>query len=143
MPLNPEQQAALNDRMRNGHAQTINETLGIQLTDFDVDTGTITGTIKVSPANIQPYGILHGGASVVLAETLGSAGSAMLVFPDGKQAFGLEVNANHIRPAQQGDTITGVATLEHRGRTTHVWTIRLTNPAGKLTCLAKLTVAIR
>ena len=143
MPLSEEQRATINEKLLGEQPATINTALGIEFTDFDIDAKTVTGTMPVNQNTVQPYGVLHGGASVVLAESLGSAGSAMLVMDECKRAFGLEVNANHVRPVAKGDTVTGVATLEHAGRTIHVWTIRITNSAGKLTCLAKLTVAIR
>lgn len=120
---------------------SINDTLGIEF--VEVTEGRVVGTMPVNQHSIQPYGILHGGASVVLAESIGSLGSAVLAMAEGKQAVGVEVNANHLRPVQNGDTVTATATLAHRGRTLHVWDIRLENSAGKPTCLCRLTVALR
>ena len=90
----------------------------------------------------QIFGILHGGASVVLAETLGSVAS-MLALPDPQKqrAVGLEINANHVRSVKEG-WVYGRVTPLHVGRTTHVWDIRITNEADKLVCVSRLTVAI-
>jgi len=88
----------------------------------------------------QPYGILHGGVSVVLAETLGSCGAAYSV-PPGHRAVGLDINANHIKSTSSG-WVTGIARPVHRGRTTHVWHIDMHNDAGELTCVSRITMAI-
>ena len=88
----------------------------------------------------QPYGLLHGGVSVVLAETLGSCAAAFCV-PPGFRVVGLEVNANHLRPVASG-WVTGTARPIHVGRSTQVWQIELANEAGDLTCLSRLTVAV-
>src|SRR5882757_207708 len=89
----------------------------------------------------QPYGLLHGGASATLAETLGSVASAYVI--DMKQYYcvGLEINANHIRPAREG-FVYGTAIPLHLGRTTHVWDIRIYDAQEKLVCVSRLTVAI-
>lgn len=89
----------------------------------------------------QPYGILHGGASVVLAESLGSVASNMIIDNAKYIGVGLEINANHLRPVSSG-VVTGKCTPIHIGAKTHVWDIRVTNEKGKLVCVSRLTVAI-
>ena len=89
----------------------------------------------------QPYGLLHGGASVVLAETLGSSAGNLCVDMTAQMCVGLEINANHLRPKREGQ-LTGVATPIHRGRTTHVWDIRISDENGKLVCVSRCTVAV-
>jgi len=88
----------------------------------------------------QPYGILHGGVSVVLAETLGSCGAAFAC-PPGHKAVGLDINANHLRSTTSG-WVTGVARPVHIGRSTHVWQVELSNEQGQLTCISRITMAI-
>jgi 1,4-dihydroxy-2-naphthoyl-CoA hydrolase len=89
----------------------------------------------------QPYGILHGGASVVLTETLGSVASNMVLDTNFKMGVGLEVNANHLRPVKSG-LVTGICTPIHIGGKTHVWDIKLYNDKGKITCISRLTIAV-
>jgi 1,4-dihydroxy-2-naphthoyl-CoA hydrolase len=89
----------------------------------------------------QPYGILHGGASVVLAESLGSVASNMVINSDKYIGVGLEVNANHLRPVKSG-FVTGICTPIHIGGKTHVWDIKLYDDRGKMNCISRLTVAI-
>jgi 1,4-dihydroxy-2-naphthoyl-CoA hydrolase len=88
----------------------------------------------------QPFGRLHGGASVVLAETVASVAGAMAV-PDGKVTVGLDINANHVRAARDG-YVHATAKAEQLGRTTQVWTIRIEDDAGKLICLSRMTAAV-
>lgn len=127
--------AALNAR----NADDINGHLGIELTAHGPDW--LEGRIPVDRRTRQPYGILHGGASVVLAETLGSLASAMCIDTEKFFCVGQEVNANHLRSAREG-WVTGVARPFHLGRTSMVWGIELTDEAGKRTCIARLTVAV-
>ncbi len=89
----------------------------------------------------QPYGLLHGGASCVLAETLGSVASALIVDPEKYICVGLEINANHIRSAREG-FVTGTCTPIHIGASTHVWDIRIHDEKEKLICVSRLTVAV-
>ena len=89
----------------------------------------------------QPYGLLHGGASVALAETLGSTGAALSVDPDRFYVVGIEINANHVRGVKDG-YVTGIARPLHRGRTTQIWEIQITDNAGKLVCISRITLAI-
>ncbi|QRR01639.1 hotdog fold thioesterase [Dyadobacter sandarakinus] len=119
---------------------TIAHRIGIEFTEITSDY--LIARMPVDARTHQPFGILHGGASVVLAETLGSIAS-YLVLPDpSKQhAVGLEINANHLRPVREG-FVYGKVTAIHVGRTTHIWDIRITNEEQKLVCISRLTVAI-
>jgi uncharacterized protein (TIGR00369 family) len=112
--------------------------LGIEFVEFGEDF--LSARVPVDERTRQPYGLLHGGVSVVLAETLGSMGAA-LASPDGYRAVGLDINANHLRAATSG-WVTGTARPVHIGRTTHVWQIELRNEAGELTCVSRITMAI-
>lgn len=118
---------------------TIHETLGIELTA--ITDNSISGRMPVDHRTKQPAGILHGGASVVLAESLGSIASSFIVDPEKFYVVGLDVNANHLRPASSG-WVYGTAQPVHVGRKTHVWSISITNEAGKLVCMARLTMAV-
>ena len=113
--------------------------LGIQLTEFT--DHSLTGTMPVNEKTHQPAGILHGGASVVLAETLGSVASYLCIDPKKHIAVGLEVNANHLRSVSTGQ-VTGICEPLHIGGKTHVWDIRIYNSQKKLCCISRLTVAI-
>lgn len=97
--------------------------------------------MPVNTKTHQPWGILHGGASVVLAETLGSYASTFIVDTEKYAAVGLEINANHLRPVSDGE-VTGICEPFHIGRKTHVWSIKIVNRENKLVCISRLTVAI-
>ena len=112
--------------------------LGIEITDMGDDF--LRGRVPVDDRTKQPFGLLHGGVSVVLAETLGSIG-AYYASPEGLRAVGLDINANHVRAATSG-WVTGTARPVHIGRTTHVWQIDMSNEAGELTCVSRITMAI-
>ncbi len=118
--------------------RTLMEAIDIRITDIGDDH--LTGTMPVDDRTRQPYGILHGGASVALAETLGST-AAMLCCENGMAAVGLDINANHLRPVREG-TVTGTARPLHVGRSTQVWEIRIENDARELVCVARLTMAV-
>jgi uncharacterized protein (TIGR00369 family) len=107
-----------------------------------VETGPerVTATMPVTPRHHQPFGVLHGGVSVVLAETAASIG-AYLAAPDGHTAVGMEVNANHVRSVQKG-RLAAVATPLHTGRTTHVWDVKIHHEGEKLVCISRCTLAI-
>lgn len=120
------------------HHQTAVEQLGIQF--LEVGDDWIRGRVPVDTRTRQPYGILHGGVSVVLAETLGSCGAAFACAA-GQRAVGLEINANHLRSTTAG-WVTGTARPLHIGRSTHVWHIELANEQGQLTCVSRLTMSI-
>lgn len=126
--------AALNKTSDN----TLISHLGIQYTDFDENS--ITARMPVDSRTHQPFGLLHGGASVVLAETLGSL-AANLCVDDLKYCVGLEINANHIRSVRCGEVV-GVATPLHLGKTTQVWQIQISDEEGRLVCSSRHTVAV-
>ena len=117
---------------------TANEHLGMEFTEVGDDF--ITARVPVDHRTIQPYGFIHGGVSVALAETLGSCGAAFSI-PEGYRTVGLDINANHLKSASSG-WVTGTARPVHMGRTTHVWAIELKNDAGELTCVSRITMAI-
>ena len=118
---------------------TIAEAIGLEL--LEVQHGRVVGRIPVDARTHQPYGQLHGGASVVLAETLGSVGSHFIASAQGKAAVGIEVNANHLRSVRSG-WVTGTATLQHEGGRLHVWTIDLRDEADRAICTSRLTVML-
>jgi 1,4-dihydroxy-2-naphthoyl-CoA hydrolase len=113
--------------------------LGIRFTGRGDDW--LEATMPVDRRTHQPFGRLHGGASVALAETVASMAGAMTVDPAEKVVVGLEINANHIRPVRDG-LVTARAKAEAIGRTTQVWTIRITDERGKLVCLSRITLAV-
>jgi uncharacterized protein (TIGR00369 family) len=124
----------------NSHREgSIWEALDIKL--VSAEKGKIVATMTIGPNNRQQLGYLHGGASVVLAESLASIGSALIIDQTRQMAFGLEINANHVRPKRDG-TVTGVAELIARGRTTHVWDIKINDERNKLICVSRCTIAI-
>ena len=118
---------------------TIADAIGLEV--LTVEAEQVTGRMPVDARTHQPYGLLHGGASVVLAETLGSVGSHFLVADQGKAAVGIEVNANHIRGVRSG-WVHGEAKLIHRGGKMHVWNIEIKDDKGRLICTSRLTVMI-
>jgi uncharacterized protein (TIGR00369 family) len=129
----------LNDIGKEFGKGTISEVLGIEIIEIKDDC--VKGKMPVDSRTHQPYGMLHGGASVVLAETLGSIGSHCLVKDDGKAAVGIEVNANHVKGIREG-WVYGEAKIVHRGGKLHVWSIEIKNEAGELICTSRLTVMI-
>ena len=118
---------------------TLIEHLGIVFTAAGEDW--LQATMPVEPRTRQPYGLLHGGASVVLAETLGSSAGNLCLDTREQMAVGLEINANHLRAVREG-SVTGTAKALHVGRSTQVWEIRIENEAGKLVCISRLTLAV-
>ncbi len=114
--------------------------LGIEITDVGDDY--ITGRMPVNEKTKQPLGLLHGGASCVLAETLGSIGGAFTVDLSQQKVLGLTLNVNHLRSAT-GGFVTGTATPVHLGATTQVWEIKIVNEQQKLVCIGRLTLAVR
>jgi 1,4-dihydroxy-2-naphthoyl-CoA hydrolase len=127
---------AMNGKMNSG---TIVEHLGIKITEVGDDF--LTGTMPADARTFQPYGVVHGGANVVLAETLGSIAGAHVIDFATTKCLGQEVSASHLRPVSSG-LVTGTARPIHLGRRSHIWEIRLEDDRGKLTCLSKLTLAI-
>lgn len=121
-------------------ANTINEALGIEFTEAGDDY--LTARMPVDKRTKQPMGLLHGGASVVLAETLGSVASTLLIEDISKEsAVGLEINANHLRAVKSG-YVYGTVTAIKIGRRTHIWQIRIRNEEGKDSCISRLTCMI-
>jgi 1,4-dihydroxy-2-naphthoyl-CoA hydrolase len=118
---------------------TLGEVLGIEFTAVGDDW--IEATMPVDHRTKQPAGLLHGGASVALAETLGSVASVLNIDPAKQSVVGLEINANHIRSMRDGK-VTGRVRAIHLGRTTHLWEIQITDGAGKLVCVSRLTVMV-
>lgn len=118
---------------------TLGETLGMEFIEIGPDF--IKASMPVDHRTKQPYGLLHGGASVALAETLGSIGSALITDSSKYLCVGLEINANHLRSVRQG-FVYGTAKPIHIGGKTHVWEIRIEDEAQKLICISRLTVAI-
>lgn len=118
---------------------TMGELLGIEWTE--IGDNFLKATMPVDNRTRQPYGLLHGGASCTLAETIGSVASAMVVDHDRFACVGLEINANHVRSAREG-FVTGVASPLHLGANTHVWDVRIYDQLEKLLCVSRLTVAV-
>jgi len=118
---------------------TLMQALGIEITS--ITETSLIGTMPVDHRTHQPMGFLHGGASVALAETLGSMASWMTI-DDSKTTFGMDIQANHIRPVQSG-IVTGEAVLVHAGKTTQIWDINITNDDKKLVCVSRITMAIK
>lgn len=118
---------------------TLNEALGIELTE--VTENSLKGKMPVDHRTQQPAGVLHGGASVAFAETLASWAGHMVVDPAQFHAVGLDINANHVRPALPG-WVYGEAKPAALGKTIHVWEVRITNEEGKLVCISRCTMAV-
>ncbi|MDR6841690.1 hotdog fold thioesterase [Pseudoxanthomonas sacheonensis] len=132
---NPVDIDALNARVRGSMV----ENLGILIIEAGDDW--LRGTMPVDARTKQPYGLLHGGASVALAETLGSMAGGLCVDSATEAVVGLEINANHLRAVREGMVI-GTARALHVGRSTHVWEIRIENEAGKPVCISRITLAV-
>ena len=118
---------------------TLVEHLGIEFTAVGEDF--LEASMPVDFRTVQPYGLLHGGASVVLAETLGSLASSLTIDPDYQICVGLEINANHIKSVREGKVI-GKANPIHLGKSTQVWEIKIHTESGQLCCISRITMAI-
>ncbi len=118
---------------------TLVDHLGIEF--LEIGDNYITAKMPVDHRTVQPMGLLHGGASVVLAETLGSVASSIIADRNKSYGVGLEINANHLKSARDG-FVTGKVTPIHIGRKTHVWDIKIYNNNNDLICVSRLTVAI-
>jgi 1,4-dihydroxy-2-naphthoyl-CoA hydrolase len=124
----------------NGYQQqTLVSRLGIRYTEIGEDY--LKAVMPVDERTKQPAGILHGGASVALAETLGSTGANLVVDRDQKLCVGLEINANHVRAMREGE-VTGTARPLHRGGTTQIWEIRISDAKDRLVCVSRITLAV-
>ena len=127
------------EQVNSMNKNTILETLGIEITEKGSDF--LVGKMPVDSRTVQPMRILHGGANVVLAETLGSIASLMIINPEEEISVGLDVNANHIRSVKSG-WVKGTAKPISIGRKIHVWEIKITDEEDRLTCVSRLTVSI-
>lgn len=120
---------------------TLNNALGIEFTEIGPDF--LVASMPVNANTVQPFRILHGGASVALAETLGSVASTICIEDIARQtAVGLEINANHLKSVPEGGKVFGTVKPIRVGRTVHVWQIEIHNEKGELVCISRLTVAI-
>jgi 1,4-dihydroxy-2-naphthoyl-CoA hydrolase len=118
---------------------TLGQTLSMAITDIGPDH--LTGTMPVDERTFQTFQLLHGGASVALAETLGSIAANLVVDRDRQRCVGQEINANHVRGMRRG-VVTGTARPLHLGRSSHVWDIRIVDESGRLVCVSRLTMAV-
>lgn len=118
-----------------------NMTSFLEITAVDISDNALVATMPVTDRVKQPYGLLHGGASVVLAESVGSVASALIVNLEKFMVVGMEVNANHIRAVKDG-IVTATCTPLHIGASSHVWEIKIRNEQDKLVCISRLTVAV-
>lgn len=134
--FNPEMTVAAINRMSE---QTLAANLGIEFTEVGADF--MCAQMPVDRRTLQPYGLLHGGASLVLAETMGSVASTALIDLATQAAVGLEINGNHLRPVEDGVVIGTVRPI-HLGRRTHVWDIRIEDEEGRLVNVSRLTMMI-
>jgi 1,4-dihydroxy-2-naphthoyl-CoA hydrolase len=128
------------EKLNQFSTNTMNELLGIRITELGENY--IKATMPVDKRTHQAYGILHGGASAALAETLGSIGSVIIVDPEQYICVGIEINANHIRSVREG-FVTGTAIPLHLGASSHVWEIRIVDKNEKLVCVSRLTVFVK
>ena len=126
---------ALRDRVNSGMAKA----LGIKLTTLTPDL--VVATMPVDERTRQPFGLLHGGASAALAETVASLGAWMNIDAETQAAVGVELNSNHLRSKREG-LVTATATPLHKGRSTHVWDVRINDEAGRLVCASRCTLVI-
>lgn len=132
-------QEATPERLNSFSKNTLVEHLGIEITE--IKERSIIGKMPVDDRTRQPLGLLHGGASVVLAETLGSIGATMLLDLKKQYAVGLEINANHIKAVKEGN-VYGEATAIHIGSKTQVWEIKIKDEQERLVCISRITMAI-
>ncbi len=120
---------------------TLVEHLGIEFVDIAADA--LRARLEVRAQTAQRLGFLHGGASLALAETVGSLASQMCIDRERYASIGLDINANHVRPVAKGEHVVATARPQHLGRQTHIWEIRIETRAGKLVCIARLTTSIQ
>ena len=125
---------------RDQHDRTLPGLLGIRLVEIGPDF--LRAEMPVDERHVQPFGILHGGASVVLAETIGSVCGAMAA-PEGQGCVGVEVNANHLAPVRKGDVVTAECRPLRLGRALQVWQTEIRRGDGRLICVSRLTTAVR
>ena len=126
-------------RINHSIQNTMTSTIGIEITDLGADF--ICGRMPVDERTAQPFGLLHGGASVTLAETLGSIGGGIKVFSNNESVVGIEINANHLKSAKEG-WVYGKAVPVRIGKKIQVWEIKITNKQDDLICISRLTLAV-
>lgn len=127
------------ERMNAWNRDTLCEHLGMRITEVGEDW--LRGTMPVDQRTRQPFGLLHGGASVALAESLGSLAGNLCLDPAREIAVGLDINANHVRGVTEGE-VSGTARALHVGRSTQVWEIRIVDARDRLVCISRLTLAV-
>jgi len=127
------------EQLREFSRETLADTIGIRVTEIGQDY--LRATMPVSPRTHQPMGVLHGGASVALAETVGSVAATLCVDRDKYVCLGQEINANHLRPVSSG-IVTATARPFHIGKRSHVWHIEIRDEADRLVCVSRLTMAV-
>ncbi len=125
--------------IKQGFKGTLAETLGIKVVEFE--KGRVVATMPVDSRHHQPLGLLHGGASLALAETVASVGGWYLVSDEGKVVVGQEINANHLRSVRSG-TVKAVGEIIHQGRTSQVWEIKIYDEKEKMICISRCTLAV-
>lgn len=125
--------------IREGGNRGLASTLGIEM--IEIDPERIVATMPVDDRTRQPFGILHGGASVGLAETVASVAALLNIDREKYVAMGLEINANHVRAKSEG-VVTAIGTPLHRGRTTQLWEIRIVDEQERLVCISRCTIAV-
>jgi 1,4-dihydroxy-2-naphthoyl-CoA hydrolase len=125
--------------IREGGNRGLASTLGIEMIELDPDR--VVATMRVDERTRQPFGILHGGASVGLAETVASVAALLNIDREKFVAMGLEINANHVRAKSEG-LVTAIGTPLHRGRTTQLWEIRIVDEQERLVCISRCTIAV-
>lgn len=135
MTPDEKQGASRGEQLQRGMADAI----GIELKLLTPDK--VVATMPVDDRTRQPFGILHGGASAALAETVASIGAYLNIDGETQATVGLELNANHLRAKKSG-TVTATATPLHRGRRTHVWEVRIDDEEGRLVCVSRCTLAV-
>jgi uncharacterized protein (TIGR00369 family) len=121
-------------------SKTLMGTLGIEATEFSREC--IKMTVTIDERHMQPFGLMHGGVSGVMAESISSGGSLLFIDPAHQSIVGLELNMNHIRAVKKGEVVTGIGIPLHVGRRTLVWDIKLYNEQDKLVCTSRCTVSI-
>ena len=127
------------DRINSWNANSMVDHIGIRI--IEVGDDYLRGTMPVDARTKQPFGLLHGGASVALAETLGSTGAGLVVDPDKYRVVGQEINANHVRAVSEGFVI-GTTRPVHIGKRSHVWEIRIADERDRLVCISRITMFV-
>jgi len=138
MYIQPDLKKRVNKLLNSG--KNMGDALGITFTSFKKDE--VKATMPVSDNTVQPFGLLHGGASVALAETLSSVGAWLNITVENKMAVGIEINANHLRSVKKGENVKGVSNPVHIGKQTQVWETKIYTADDKLVCTSRCTLAI-